>query len=266
MSYRHTTTMSQQKLHLEPSSIMSSSDILIISKQMDSMSMTDHVRVVRHNKRLPKSRYSPYTLRTKEKQKEEAVRLGVEFSLFVAEAMFLLSDEIRSMLVFCFWLFKYAGKRKFDGPVLGRVFHVIQYVFVTYIKPKNGVYQDGGKSIQWEQFKTSSCYFSIGIRVLTRIVSVLEAGAFVKPSGLKHYNQELTKLEENLRSVKDVSVANGFAREAIQSNIFHIWKSLFETTPEMISPNKAIVIELFRPLLNEASRDACSRLLTSLHI
>ncbi|XP_010480910.1 PREDICTED: uncharacterized protein LOC104759711 [Camelina sativa] len=202
---------------------MTSSDISIISKQMDSMSMTDHVRVVRHNKRLPQSRYSPYTLRTKlkekEKQEEEAIRIGVKLSLFVAEAMFLLSDDIRSMLVFCFWLFKYAGKRKFDGPVLGRVFHVIQYVFVTYIKPKNGVYQDGGKSIQWEQFKTSSYYFSLGIRVLTRIVSVLEAGAFVKPSGLKHYNQELKKLEENLRSFKDVSEANGFAREAIQSNL-----------------------------------------------
>ncbi|XP_019091413.1 PREDICTED: uncharacterized protein LOC104742040 [Camelina sativa] len=232
--------MSQQNLHLELSSIMSSSDILIISKQMASMSMTDHVRVLRHNKRLPQSRYSPYTLRTKEKQKEEAVRLGVELSLFVAEAMFLLSDDI--------------------------LFHVIQYVFETYIKPKNGVHQDGGKSIQWEQFKTSSYYFSIGIRVLTRIVSVLEAGAFVKPSGLKHYNQELTKLEENFRSIKDVSEANGFAREAIESNIFHIWKSLFETTQDMISPNKAIVIELFRPLLNEESRDACSRLLTSLHI
>ncbi|KAG7599285.1 hypothetical protein ISN44_As06g034730 [Arabidopsis suecica] len=249
----------------------SSDDISIISKQMESMSMTARVRhVLRHNKRLQQSRYSPYTIRTKEKekeeQKEEAIQLGVDLSLFVAEAMFLLSDDIRSMLVFCFWLFKYAGKRKFDGPVVGRVFYVIQYVFVTYIKPKNGVYKDGGKSIQWEQFKTSSYHFGFGVRVLARIVSILKIGSLVKPSGFKYYNQELKKLEESLRSVKDVSAANGFSREAIESNIFHLWKSLFETTPEMINPTKSIVIELFRPLLNEASRDACSRHLTSLRI
>ncbi|AEE31725.1 hypothetical protein (DUF1184) [Arabidopsis thaliana] len=180
------------------------------------MSMTD--RVLRHNKRLlQESRYSPYTLGTKEKQKhkqkEEAVQLGVELSLFVAEAMFLLSDAY--------------------------------YVFETYIKPKNGVYKDGGKSSQWEQFKTFSYQFSFGVRVLARIVSILEIGGLVKPSGFKHYNQELKKLEEHLRSVKDVSEANGFAREAIESSIFHLWKSLFEATPEMIHPSKTKVLELF---------------------
>lgn len=80
-----------------------------------------------------------------EKQKEEAVRLGVEFSLLVAEAMFVLSDDIRSVLLFCFWLLKYAEKSDYNGPVVRRVFLVIEYVFETYIKPKNGVYQDGGK-------------------------------------------------------------------------------------------------------------------------
>lgn len=40
---------------------MSSSDMSIISKQFELMSMTD--RVLRHNKRLlQESRYSPYTL------------------------------------------------------------------------------------------------------------------------------------------------------------------------------------------------------------
>ncbi|CDY68141.1 BnaC05g51710D [Brassica napus] len=63
--------------------------------------MTD--RVIRHTKRLPQSRCSPFTNGTtddvsKEKeQKEEAVRLGVELSLFMAEAMFILSDDRRSM-------------------------------------------------------------------------------------------------------------------------------------------------------------------------
>ncbi|OAP15306.1 hypothetical protein AXX17_AT1G35540 [Arabidopsis thaliana] len=217
--------------------------------------------------KLPAQKSMPRTKeKQKHKQKEEAVQLGVELSLFVAEAMFLLSDDIRSMLVFCFWLFKYAGKRNFDGPVVGRVFYVIQYVFETYIKPKNGVYKDGGKSSQWEQFKTSSYHFSFGVRVLARIVSILEIGGLVKPSGFKHYNQELKKLEEHLRSVKDVSEANGFAREAIESSIFHLWKSLFEATPEMIHPSKSKVLELFSPLLNEATLEACSRHLTSLCI
>ncbi|EFH67439.1 hypothetical protein ARALYDRAFT_891183 [Arabidopsis lyrata subsp. lyrata] len=100
---------------------------------MESISMTDHVRVVRHNIRLPQSRYifslvisfiisfesllsfiSEYSIliyyficrtdlnKEKEKPKEEAIQLGVELSLFVAEAMFLLSDDLRSTLHFCF--------------------------------------------------------------------------------------------------------------------------------------------------------------------
>ncbi|KAL9308307.1 hypothetical protein AtEden1_Chr1g0038591 [Arabidopsis thaliana] len=201
---------------------MSSSDMSIISKQFELMSMTD--RVLRHNKRLlQESRYSPYTLGTKEKQKhkqkEEAVRLGVELSLFVAEAMFLLSDDIR------WWQIEPMG--------------TVQNVFLSFF------------------------FWS---RVLARIVSILEIGGLVKPSGFKHYNQELKKLEEHLRSVKDVSEANGFAREAIESSIFHLWKSLFEATPEMIHPSKSKVLELFSPLLNEATLEACSRHLTSLCI
>ncbi|EOA39041.1 hypothetical protein CARUB_v10011631mg [Capsella rubella] len=128
------------------------------------MSMTTD-RVLRHNKRLPKSsRYSPYTLGTKEKQKEEA------------------------------------------------------YVFETYIKPKNGVYKDGGKSIQWDQFKMYSYHFAFGVRVFgSHCFSSQTWWDLVKPSGIEHYKQELKKLEENLKLVKDVSEANGFAREAIES-------------------------------------------------
>ncbi|EOA38452.1 hypothetical protein CARUB_v10010102mg, partial [Capsella rubella] len=250
-------------------------DISTISKQMESMSMTDHVRVLRHNKRLPQFRYCPYTIRTTkekekemEKQKEEARRLGIELSFLVAEAMFLLSDDIRSILLFCFWLFKNKeGKRKFQGPVLGRVFRVIQHVFVFYIKPKKGVYKDAGQSIQWEHLKACAYYFAYGVRVLVTIVSVLEGGCLVKQSAFKDYNQEVKKLEENLRSVKDVIEANGFSREAIESRVLYFWKSLFVTSSTvLVLPDKPTVHMLFRDLLNEASRDACSRLLTSLHI
>ncbi|EFH67440.1 hypothetical protein ARALYDRAFT_314017 [Arabidopsis lyrata subsp. lyrata] len=137
---------------------------------MESMSMTD--RVVRNNKRLPQTDLN----KEKEKQKEETIRLGVELSLFVAEAMFILSDDLRSTF--------------------------------------------------------------------------------------EYYIQELKKLEEKLRSAKEFSEANGFVREEIKSNIVHLWKSLFEATPEVINPNKPILLELFRPIENEV----CCRRLASLLI
>lgn len=202
----------------------------------------------------------------REKQKLEAVRLGVELSLFVAEAMFLLSDDIRSVLLFSYSLFKYAGKGDYDSPVVGRLIHVIQYVFETYIKPKNGVYQDGSKSIQFELIKTSPQHFTFGVRVLDRIVSILKDDVLMKPSVFEIYDQELKKLEDKFRFAKHVSEANGFAREAIESNILHLWKSLFETTPEVINPNKTIILELFRPVENEGNRIACCRRLASLLI
>ncbi|CAA7043777.1 unnamed protein product [Microthlaspi erraticum] len=213
---------------------MSSSDISIISKQMESISMTTH-RVLRRNKTIPPARYSPYnnttgTDSTKEKQKEEAVRLGVELSIFVAETMFVLSDDIRSMLVFCCYVFKYAGNKSYNGPVFGRYPQV---------------------------------YF--GTRSLGLIVSVLKKGGLVKSSFLVHYKQELKKLEEKLRSVKDVSEANGFAREAIESHIVHLWKSLFETAPEVIN-SSARFLELFGLAINEGKQLSFCRRLTSLRI
>ncbi|CDY25402.1 BnaA05g18820D [Brassica napus] len=145
--------------------------------------MTD--LVIRHTKRLPQSRCSPFTNGTtdvtKEKeQKEEAARLGVELSLFMAEAMFILSDDRRSM----------------TG--------------------------------------------------LAHIVSTLEIGCLVKPSVLEQYNQELQKLEENLR-------------EAIESEILPLWKSLFETNSQVIKLDKTINSELLRPLLNELNKEVCAR-------
>ncbi|KAG7593954.1 hypothetical protein ISN45_Aa01g027380 [Arabidopsis thaliana x Arabidopsis arenosa] len=234
---------------------------------MESMSMTDHVRVVRHNKRLQQSRYSPYTLGTdlnkeKEKQKEEAIRLGVELSLFVAEAMFILSDDLRSTLHFCLCLLNIAGKRDYDGPVVGRLVHVIQYVFETYIKPKNGVYNDDGLSIHFELIKTCPQHFNFGVRVLNHIVWGLKNGGVVESYSFEYYIQELKKLEEKLRSAKEFSEAKGFVKDEIKSNILHLWKSLFEATAEVINTNRTIVLELFRPIENEV----CCRRLASLLI
>ncbi|CAL9217464.1 unnamed protein product [Arabidopsis halleri] len=176
--------------------------------------------------------------------------------------MFILSDDLRSMLHFCFCLLNIAGKRDYDGPVVGRLIHVIQYVFETYIKPKNGVYHDDGLSIHVELIKTCPQHFNFGVRVLNHIVSGLKNGTVVKSYSFEYYNQELKKLEEKLRSAKEFSEANGFVREEIKSNILHLWKFLFEGTPEVINRNKTIVLELFRPIENEV----CCRRLASLLI
>ncbi|KAG7593975.1 hypothetical protein ISN45_Aa01g027560 [Arabidopsis thaliana x Arabidopsis arenosa] len=197
----------------------------------------------------------------KEKQKEEAIRLGVELSLFVVEAMFLLSDDLRSMLLFCFCLLTYAGKKDYDGPVVGRLVRVIQYVFVTYIKPKNGVYHDDGLSIHVELMKTCPQHFNSGVGGLNSLVSILKNGSVVKSYGFEYYNQEMKKLEEKLRSAKEFSEANGFVRDEIKSNIVHLWKSLFEETPEVINPNKPILFELFRPVRDEDLRRRLASLL-----
>ncbi|CAG7876945.1 unnamed protein product, partial [Brassica rapa] len=250
--------------------------------------MTD--RVIRHTKRLPQSRCSPFTNGsvmifipferksksltflifiylfiyrttdvTKEKeQKEEAARLGVELSLFMAEAMFILSDDRRSMTYFCFFtLFKTKMDRR--GPAVRRLYRVIQHVYATYIKPKNLVYIDGGKSTQSKLMGTFRQDFVSAIRGLAHTVSTLEIGCLVKPSVFEQYNQELKKLEENLGSVKDVSEANGFAREAIESEILPLWKSLFETNSQVIKLDKTINSELLRPLLNELNKEVCAR-------
>ncbi|XP_010478928.1 PREDICTED: uncharacterized protein LOC104757836 isoform X2 [Camelina sativa] len=201
---------------------MNPSNISTISMKMESMSMTTHDRVVRNNKRLPQSRYSPYTLGTteKKKQKEEVFRLGVELSLYVAEAMLLVSDDIRSLLLFGTQLImKFTGEKdnNIRSQVVERLIVVMLYVFETYIKPKNGVYQADGKSTQLELINACTQHFAYGVRNLERIVLVFRNGGIMPPSDLEDYNQELKKLEEKLRSCKDVSEANGFAREIIKS-------------------------------------------------
>lgn len=81
----------------------------------------------------------------------------------------------------------------------------MEYVIETYIKPKNGVYQDGAELLPCVQYP----HVILGMRGLDRIVPILKKGGVVKSSFLVSYKQELKKLEEKLRSVKDVSEANG---------------------------------------------------------
>ncbi|EOA39177.1 hypothetical protein CARUB_v10012137mg [Capsella rubella] len=229
--------------------------------------------VVRLRLPIKKFRVSPYSKETNihtnyEKQKEEAVRLGVELSLFVAEAMLLLSNE--DMFMFCFWLVKDTVNKDVYGPVVGRLLGVILFVFEKYIKPKNGVCKDGGKSSQWELMAKSEQNFTFGVRELDRFVSILrnkesslgDDGLVINPSDFEHYKQELKKLEETLRSSKDVEV-NGVERETIKSYILYLWKSLFETSqPKVINP-WARILEMFRPFFNQAREDVCSSLIAS---
>lgn len=57
----------------------------------------------------------------------------------------------------------------------------------------------------------------------------------------------------------------GFAREAIEFHIVHLWTSLFETAPEVIN-SRTRFLELFGLAINEGSQLDCCRRLSSLGI
>ncbi|KAF8107040.1 hypothetical protein N665_0128s0021 [Sinapis alba] len=163
--------------------------------------------------------------------------------------MFLLSDDIQSTFYFCFGLFNFPGELNFSSPVFGRLFLVFEYVFITHIKPKNGIYHDGGISIHWQQVKALYPNFAYVLRVYDRIVTILRNGGVVKLSGFGYCNQEL----------------NGFVSKAIKCNIFQLWKPLFGTTPEVINPITR-VLQLYGPVGNEVDQIACCQRLASLLI
>uniref|UniRef100_M4EK79 Uncharacterized protein n=1 Tax=Brassica campestris TaxID=3711 RepID=M4EK79_BRACM len=198
---------------------------------MESKSTSGVVR-----RKPPSFRFYPYTSGSasgKKDMKDEVIRLGVEFSVSVAESMFLLCDDIRTMLFISLTLWKYVLPE--GNPVVERLFLLIHYIYSKDIKPKNGVlYQNGeGKSAQWNLIKTTWNDFVCGIIVLNRLVLVLRVKDCsyddrLLLSAIAKYKQELKNLEGKLRSAKDVSEANGFARETIKSNIFPFWKSLFD--------------------------------------
>lgn len=191
--------------------------------------------------------------------KDEVIRLGVEFSVSVAESMFLLCDDIRTMLFISLALWKYVLPER--NPVVERLFLLIHYIYSKDIKPKNEVlYQNGeGKSAQWNLIKTTWNDFVCGIIVLNRLVLVLRVKDCsyddrLLLSAIAKYKQELKNLEGKLRSAKDVSEANGFARETIKSNIFPFWKSLFDEQGKEEIPREIknrMLRELFKPIDGE---------------
>ncbi|WZY79694.1 hypothetical protein YC2023_026078 [Brassica napus] len=210
--------------------------------------------------------HSPYILGrdfAKQELKDEVVRLGVELSLYIAQAMFLLCDDIRSMLWLCYKLWRDAGRRYIypNSLVLERVLRVIHYVYFKYIEPKNGVYRNGGLSVQirlaiptWENFDDVILSLNVLVLVLRQEGRCASGRNF-----MSSMEEQLKKVEEKLRCGKVVSEANGFRREVIEPSFFGLWKSLFnkETNNEATQTLKVIknriLHDLFQPLHNEVA-------------
>ncbi|XP_010491492.1 PREDICTED: uncharacterized protein LOC104769067 isoform X2 [Camelina sativa] len=191
--------------------------------------------------------------------REEVVQLGVELSLCVAESMFLLSDEIRSVLKFCLKLWiSVRVFRKTGSPVGEMLLRMMHHVYLRNIKPKNGVYHIGCKSVQWDLIRTTWEDFVAGIRDLHNLFMRLEVNG--TSAGGREYTSRvedlLKKVKEKLRCAKDVSEATGFAREAMESNILGLWKSLFnQDTEEAWAQNvmrREMLMDLFQPILEES--------------
>ncbi|EFH59274.1 hypothetical protein ARALYDRAFT_897979 [Arabidopsis lyrata subsp. lyrata] len=203
--------------------------------------------------------YSPYILGkdfAKQELKEEVVRLGVELSLHVAGSMLYLCDDIRSMLRFCYKFLEDARKDLApDSPVMKSLLGVIHYVNSKYIKPKNGVCQNGGHSVQSVTLES----FGTGIRDLDLLVSILRSG--VSYLDAREYTSTieaaLKEVDETLRCAKDVLEANGFARDAMESKILDLWKPLFDKETEeswsLSAVRLGIFSDLFHPLVEEKS-------------
>ncbi|CAH2048189.1 unnamed protein product [Thlaspi arvense] len=206
---------------------------------------------------------SPYNLgrdSAKKKLEKEAVRLGVELSLYVAQSMFLLCDDIRSMLIFCFKLWRDAkNDLNPNSPVAERLLRLMHYIYLKDVKPRNGVYQNETTSVQLELAGTTWRNFEDGFTYLDLVVLILrgeEENCLYRREFTSSIEEEVKSLEEKLRSVKAVSEANGFKREAIKCSISEMWKSLFDKEAKEASQTlrvikNGILRDLFLPLLNE---------------
>ncbi|XP_010438267.1 PREDICTED: uncharacterized protein LOC104721888 [Camelina sativa] len=171
--------------------------------------------------------------------KEEVLRLGVDLSLHVAEIMFLLCDDLRTMVAFCYQLSMYDGRRdlKPDSPVGERLFRVTRDVYSKHIIPKNLLYYKGGQSVHCRLMMTTWETLSVGIRDLDLLVKNLrtEKGFWYGRESTRVIEESLKKVEEQLSSTKDASEAHGFARDAMESSIFDLWKSLFDKETQVPS-------------------------------
>ncbi|ESQ28991.1 hypothetical protein EUTSA_v10024117mg [Eutrema salsugineum] len=173
--------------------------------------------------------------------------------------MFLLCDDISCMLRFCFKLWKGVERDlKPDSPVGQRLLRVMHFVYSRSIKPKNGVHQIGERSLQWEMIRES---FDTVIRDLHKLCFIREInGLWVEGRELTSRIEEaLKKVEEKFRCAKDVSEANGFVREAIKSNIWDLWKSLFDKETEEAWTQKVIrheiLCDMFQPFLKKEEEE-----------
>ena len=184
------------------------------------------------------------------------MRLGVELSLYAAESMFLVCDDIRSVLLFCerLWLAVEKDMRQHhDSPVIERLLRVFHYVYfyLKHIKPKNGgVFRDGGTSVHWKLAMASFEDINAGIRDLD--VFVREGSREFTPTSI---DKALKNIEKKLRRAKAVSKANGFARDAMESDVLVMWKSLFDKPTEDLWTVKlkrlGILNDMFHPLYKE---------------
>ncbi|CAH2072450.1 unnamed protein product [Thlaspi arvense] len=191
----------------------------------------------------------------KEDMKEEVVRLGVELSLNVAQSMFLLCDDIRTMLWFCFKIRRDANMVATNGThVMDRLLCVMQYVYTKYIKPKNGAYRiDGNNSVQWRLIWPTHLNFAHGFVFLDRLVHVLQSGGTCGREFTSPVEQEVKKIVETLGCAKGDSEANGFAWDEMESDILDMWRSLYDTEAKEATPTQ---IDLFLPLYHELEKES----------
>ncbi|KAL0896561.1 hypothetical protein Bca101_080522 [Brassica carinata] len=193
-----------------------------------------------------------------EELREEAVQLGVELSLYADECMFLVCDDIRSVLLFCnrLWLaVENDLKQPQYSPMVERLLRVFHYVCSKHIKPKNGgVFRDGGTSLHWKLAMAPFEDFHAGIR--DPDVFVREGSQEFTPTSI---DDALKNIEEKLGRAKAVSKANGFERNAMESDVLIMWKSLFDKPSEDLWALKmkkfGILNDMFHPLLKEREEE-----------
>uniref|UniRef100_A0A1J3HUE8 Uncharacterized protein n=1 Tax=Noccaea caerulescens TaxID=107243 RepID=A0A1J3HUE8_NOCCA len=207
---------------------------------------------------------SPYILGehfTTLEAKKELVKLGVEFCLYVAQSMFLLCDNIGTLLGFCNGM-RVAARRAAtavglsESHVVDRLLLVMHHVYFRYIEPKIGVYQDDGEeseSVQFESVLKAGGDFLAGLRHLNSAAHSLRGGGKGGRKLTRPVEKMVKKVEEKLGLVEKLGVAeaNGFDRDAIEPDVLGIWKSLFdveakEATETLQAIKNGIISDLFQ--------------------
>lgn len=117
--------------------------------------------------------------------------------------MFLLCDDIRTLLWFCYKLWRCIIPHW--DPVSETLLRVIYHVYSKDIKPKNAVYHDGANSVQFQLIKTTWKDFSDRIIVLHRLVKVITRKDWsfddrLLSSAIAKCKQVVKRVEDKLRS------------------------------------------------------------------